>query len=141
VALAGGAERAYPSLPALLAMDRERFHTAFGETALNRTRRRGLLRNAALVLGNLLGGRVPARAALSPLERAEAQGALLGALGDPEALVRGAAAWALGQAPESTELSLALRTAAARETDPQAAHELAQTLSGRARVAPGRPPA
>jgi len=66
---------------ALLGMSDEQFRARFRGTALMRTRRRGLLRNAALVLGN-----VGDATALPALERA---------LGDPEALVREAAQWAI----------------------------------------------
>ncbi len=67
----------------LLDLDEEGFRAAFGESALARPGRAGLLRNAAIALGNQ---RDPA--ALSALVRA---------LRDSEPMVRGAAAWALGQ--------------------------------------------
>src|SRR5439155_9938260 len=65
----------------LLSLSEEEFRRRFRGTALTRARRRGLLRNAALVLGNR---RDPA--ALPALRRA---------LDDPEPLVREAARWAL----------------------------------------------
>lgn len=68
---------------ALLSLTEEEFRRCFRGTALLRTRRRGLLRNAALVLGNVGGA-----AALPALRRA---------LDDAEPLVREAAAWALAQ--------------------------------------------
>ena len=65
----------------LLGLDADAFRARFKKTALWRTRRAGLLRNAAIVLGNTGGERVrPA------LERA---------LNDPEEEVREAAVWAL----------------------------------------------
>ncbi len=67
----------------LLALDDEGFKQRFGTTPPARSGRAGLLRNAAIVLGN--GG------------DAGAVGALCGALNDREPLIRGAAAWALGQ--------------------------------------------
>jgi epoxyqueuosine reductase len=67
----------------LLRLSEEGFRRRFHGTALMRSKRRGLLRNAALVLGNRGDP-----AALPALE---------GALHDPEALVREAAAWAIGQ--------------------------------------------
>jgi epoxyqueuosine reductase len=67
----------------LLALSEEEFRDRFRGTALMRARRRGLLRNAALVLGNTGGP-----AALSALRRA---------LDDPEPLVRDAAAWAIAR--------------------------------------------
>jgi epoxyqueuosine reductase len=67
----------------LLSLTDEEFRRRYRGTALSRTKRRGLLRNAAIVLGN--GG---GPAALPALRRA---------LDDPEPLVREAAAWAIGQ--------------------------------------------
>jgi epoxyqueuosine reductase len=56
-----------------------------------RTRRRGLLRNAAIALGNRLAEGTGGEARARGLE------ALRLALADPEPLVRGAGAWALGR--------------------------------------------
>jgi len=67
----------------LLGLSDEEFRRRFRHTALWRARRRGLLRNAAIVLGNR---RDPA--ALPALRRAQ---------GDPEPLVREAAHWAIEQ--------------------------------------------
>jgi epoxyqueuosine reductase len=70
-------------LTELLGLSADEFRSRFRRTALWRSRRRGMLRNAALALGNERDQRaVPA---------------LLRALEDEEPLVRGAAAWALGQ--------------------------------------------
>jgi len=68
-------------LEALLGLDRDAFRARFRHTPLWRAKRAGLLRNAALVLGN----RGDARAAPA-LERA---------LDDEDETVRHAAAWAL----------------------------------------------
>ena len=68
---------------ALLALTEEEFRQRFRGTALYRTRRAGLLRNAAIVLGNL---RDPA-----------ALPALRHALDDPEEIVRDAARWAVAE--------------------------------------------
>jgi len=65
----------------LLGLTEEEFRQRFRGTALTRAKRRGLLRNAALVLGNRGDP-----AALPALRRA---------LDDPEPLVREAARWAL----------------------------------------------
>ncbi len=65
----------------LLGLDADAFRARFKKTALWRNRRAGLLRNAALVLGN-----VGDEQALPALEKA---------LADPEPLVREAAAWAI----------------------------------------------
>jgi len=67
----------------LLGLDEEAFRRRFKGTALWRARRRGLLRNAAVVLGNAGGP--------------EALPALRRALADAEPLVREAAAWAIGR--------------------------------------------
>ncbi len=67
----------------LFQMTDEEFRERFRHTSLWRTRRRGLLRNAAIVLGNQ---RFPA--AIMPLSRG---------LTDAEPLIRGACAWALGR--------------------------------------------
>ena len=71
------------ALAPLFEMDDDEFRRRFRQTPLWRARRRGLLRNAALVLGNR-----PVAAALPALVRG---------LHDPEPLVRGACTWALGQ--------------------------------------------
>ncbi len=72
-----------PWLEELLTLDEARFRERFRASAVWRTRRAGLLRNVCIALGNA-GERssVPA---------------LVGALSDHERLLRGHAAWALGQ--------------------------------------------
>jgi epoxyqueuosine reductase len=65
----------------ILAMDDEQFRTAFRNSPIKRAKRRGLARNAAVVLGNIGDERDVASVAA--------------ALDDPEPLVRGHAAWAL----------------------------------------------
>jgi epoxyqueuosine reductase len=72
-----------PPLAELLGLDEAGFRARFRRTALWRARRAGLLRNAALVLGNRGDG-----AAVPALRRA---------LDDPEGVVRRAAAWALNK--------------------------------------------
>jgi epoxyqueuosine reductase len=74
-------------LSALFDLDDEAFRRRFRATPLWRPRRRGILRNAAIVLGNR-----PTPDALK---------ALIKGLSDPEPLVRGACAWALGQYDEA----------------------------------------
>ena len=78
------AEDANPiDLIALFDLDEAGFRRRFRHTPLWRAKRRGILRNAAIVLGN---------------QRAEAAvPALIRGLNDPEALIRGASAWALDQ--------------------------------------------
>src|SRR5262249_30997191 len=70
-------------LAELFEMDEEAFRQRFRHSPLWRPKRRGLLRNAAIVLGNR-----PSIQALPALVRG---------LNDNEPLVRGACAWALGQ--------------------------------------------
>jgi epoxyqueuosine reductase len=71
-----------PALIELLALDEEAFRARFRHSPIKRAKRRGLLRNACVALGNL-GDPV-------------AVPALIRALEDVEPLVRGHAAWALG---------------------------------------------
>jgi epoxyqueuosine reductase len=78
-----GPTASFGSLESLLALDQDAFRARFRGTALRRTKRAGLLRNAAIVLAN----------------RGErgAAGALTCALGDDDPVVRRAAAWALAR--------------------------------------------
>ncbi len=85
----GGREPAFAPRPDLVALDpvevlslsEEEFRRRFRDTALSRTKRRGLVRNAVLIVGNR-----GERAALPALRQL---------LDDPEPVVREAAAWAL----------------------------------------------
>ncbi|HEV3145992.1 MAG TPA: tRNA epoxyqueuosine(34) reductase QueG [Gemmataceae bacterium] len=70
----------------LLSLNEEQFRQRFRGTALTRTKRRGLLRNAALGLGQQGDS-----SAIPALEHA---------LGDPEPMVREAATWALRRIQE-----------------------------------------
>lgn len=72
-----------PDLIALLSLTAEEFRRRFHNSPIRRAKRRGLLRNVAVALGNL--------------KSREAVPALVRALDDKEALIRGHAAWALGQ--------------------------------------------
>jgi epoxyqueuosine reductase len=107
---AGDADALAPALPPLLALDDAAFRVRFGPTALARAKRRGLLRNVAVALGN--SGNPAALPALTA------------ALADPEPLVRGHAAWALGRLG-AARARAALEAAHAREADPQARAEMA----------------
>jgi epoxyqueuosine reductase len=91
-ALEGNADTALPDLAGLLALDQAAFRARFRDTPLARPRRRGLLRNAAIALGNWLAAARPDDPHLPRV-----QAALRRALDDPEPLVREAAAWALEQ--------------------------------------------
>jgi epoxyqueuosine reductase len=72
-----------PSLIEWMTMTQEEFSARFKGSPIKRAKRRGLLRNVAVALGNWR----------SP----EAVTALAVALNDEEPLVRGHAAWALGR--------------------------------------------
>jgi epoxyqueuosine reductase len=102
VAAFGPPIEARPRLEELLTLDDAAFRQRFRQSALWRTRRAGLLRNVCIALGNVADrGSVPA---------------LAGALDDPEPLVRGHAAWALGRLG-GTAARTALNQAISRETD------------------------
>jgi len=73
-----------PRLPELIDLDEDRFRRRYAGSALRRTGREGLARNAAIVLGN--SGNPAAVPALAQAVRA-----------DPSWVVRAHAAWALGQ--------------------------------------------
>ena len=74
---------AFPPLAELLSLDEAAFRERFRGRAVQRATRDGFLRNVCVALGNV-----------GTAEDAEA---LRGALGDGAALVRGHAAWALGE--------------------------------------------
>jgi epoxyqueuosine reductase len=82
-AFAARADLEAPDPAELLGLSEDGFRARFAGTALTRPGRGGLLRNAALVLGNTAGP--------------EALPALRHALDDPDAVVRDAAAWAVAQ--------------------------------------------
>jgi epoxyqueuosine reductase len=99
-----------PELIPLLSLTEAEFKAKFAGSPILRAKRRGFLRNICVALGNL--------------RRPEAVPALTTALQtDPDALVRGHAAWALGRigTPEAGE---ALHEACARETDPAVLEEI-----------------
>src|SRR5579883_2016709 len=103
-----------PSLPALMDLDETGFRRRFGKTAIARARRRGLLRNAAVALGN--SGNP---AAVPVLAKSLAN--------DPEPIVRAHAAWALGQIADGAA-ARELKRAIAREPDPEVMREIQQAL-------------
>lgn len=72
-----------PELIPLLSLTEEQFRERFRRSPIRRTKRRGLLRNVCVALGNI--------------RDLQAVPALIGALHDYEPLVRGHAAWALGR--------------------------------------------
>jgi epoxyqueuosine reductase len=81
-----------PDLVELLALDDAAFGERFGGTAVARTGRARLARNAAVALGN-----AGVAATAAPLRRA--------ALGDPDPVVREAATWALERVSPQTSRS------------------------------------
>lgn len=119
--LAPHPDRVAPPLLDLIALDETGFQARYGHTAVARSRRRGLLRNVCVALGNWA----------SP----QALPALTVALADPEPLIRGHAAWALGRlatggGQSARRARRALSTAARREAEPWVGQELAAALAG-----------
>jgi epoxyqueuosine reductase len=107
-------DNAYPSLCQLLEMSNQTFRERYRGTAVMRTRRAGLARNAAVALGNI-GTEVD----VPPLAQA--------VLGHDLALVRGHAAWALGRIGGG-RARRALARAWDREHDAEARAEIALAL-------------
>jgi epoxyqueuosine reductase len=103
-----------PDLIELMSLDEEEFRRRFRGSPIRRAKRRGLLRNVAVALGN----------SGSP----QAVPALALALHDKEPLVRGHAAWALGQIGGS-HAARALRKRLELEGDPEVKNELEQAIA------------
>ena len=103
-----------PGLAELACMTTEEFNARFKNSPVRRAKRDGFVRNVAVALGN----------SRSP----EAVPALVRALHDASALVRGHAAWALGRIG-SAEAGEALEAARRVESDPEAAEEIELALS------------
>ncbi|MGH7641899.1 MAG: tRNA epoxyqueuosine(34) reductase QueG [Candidatus Dormibacteria bacterium] len=100
----------FPDLCELLTLSELSFQRRFQATTMRRSGRERLARNAAIALGNSRE-----RSAAPALARALAK--------DPSALVRGAAAWALGELGGSRAGS-ALASALDEEADPEALKEI-----------------
>lgn len=100
-------------LAELFKLDDEAFRRRFRHTPLWRPRRRGILRNAAIVLGNQ--------------RDREANPSLTLGLEDKESLVRGASAWALGQC-RGAEAEAALLKRSSVEADPEVRREIEAAL-------------
>jgi epoxyqueuosine reductase len=100
-----------PELTELLALDDKTFRERYGDTAVARTKRAGLARNAAVALGNTGNPR-----AVEPLARALAE--------ESSDLVRAHAAWALGRIGTANALRV-LATHSRREPPPVEAEILA----------------
>lgn len=102
-----------PELLHLLELTEEEFREKFKRSPIKRTKRRGLLRNVCVALGNSGDARaIPA---------------LIKALSDPESLVRGHAAWALGRL-QGTKAETALKRAQISESDYEVRQEIRLAL-------------
>jgi len=102
-----------PELIPLLALTEEQFRERFRRSPIKRSKRRGLLRNVCVALGNSGDPRaIPA---------------LIEALRDNEPLVRGHAAWALGRLGGDAAHA-ALHSAAIIEADREVRSEIAYAL-------------
>ena len=112
-------EDARPALVELLALDEETFGERFRGRAIMRAKRDGLVRNACVAIGNDGG----------PAELP----AVIAAMGDRSPLVRGHAAWAVGQIglrhPLETEARAALESALAMDQDGAVREEVQQALA------------
>ncbi|MDB4947826.1 MAG: hypothetical protein JWM27_475 [Gemmatimonadetes bacterium] len=102
-----------PALIEWMGMTQEEFSRRFKNSPIKRTKRRGLLRNVAIALGNW--------------GSAEAVPALVGGLNDAEPLVRGHAAWALGRIGSDAARE-ALRARLAVEDDAWVVSEITSSL-------------
>ena len=102
-----------PQLIPLLSLDRAEFRRCFEGSPILRAKRRGLLRNVAVALGNL--------------KCLEAVPELIRVLDDEEPLVRGHAAWALGKIGSGSALE-ALRRRYEFETDADVANEIDEAI-------------
>ena len=102
-----------PDLIPLLSLTEEQFRRRFHSSPVRRTKRRGLLRNVTVALGNL--------------KSREAVPALVRVLDDEEPLVRGHAAWALGQIG-TAEAVAGLQKRRRHETDGSVNEEIEAAL-------------
>lgn len=105
--------RAHLDLAGLLGLGRDRYTEAFRRSPMKRAKLAGLQRNAALAMGNSRSPRYT-----EPL---------IAALGSDEAVVRGHAAWALGQIGSPAGLE-ALHEALETETDAEVRDEMQAVL-------------
>ena len=107
-------ENVAPELIELMKLDQSAFKKRFHKSPIKRTKRRGLLRNVAVALGNW------AHESAIP--------ALSLGLQDPEPLVRSHAAWALGRISAS-HAKINLKAAKTTEKDPSVLEEIEAALS------------
>jgi epoxyqueuosine reductase len=103
-----------PQLIPLLSLTEVEFRQRFRGSPILRAKRRGFLRNVAVALGNL--------------KCQEAVPALIAALDDVEPLVRGHAAWALGEIRTSAAM-IALQRRSQLEIHPEVCTEIDQAMN------------
>ena len=103
-----------PELIPLLSLTEEEFRERFRRSPIKRAKRRGLLRNVCVALGNI--------------GDPQAIPALINALHDDEALIRGHAAWALGRIG-GEQAQKSLQAALETEEDSEVQKELHYALS------------
>jgi epoxyqueuosine reductase len=110
-----------PELIPLLSLDEESFRARYVGTAILRAKRSGFVRNVTVALGNLGD-----RRSVEPLSRTLTR--------DPDPMVRGHAAWALGRigGPGSRQ---ALESAASRESSEEVLVEIRSALQSSERAA------
>jgi len=97
----------------LLTLTADEFQTRFHGSPLSRPGRAGLLRNAAIVLGNA--------------KDFTAESSLIATLNDSEALIRGAVAWAMGQLATQSAIA-ALQSRLMLEKDDSVIQEISIAL-------------
>jgi len=110
-------ENRLPDLASLLHLDEDCFRQRFRKSPIRRTRRRGLLRNVCIAMGNS--------------GDAAFVDDLLAVLNDTEPLIRGHAAWALAQlanGQNSGAILMRLRDALRRETDHDVFEEINHSI-------------
>ena len=103
-----------PKLVEFMKLDRKAFNERFKKSPIKRTKRRGLLRNVAVALGNW--GKPDAKPALN-----------LG-IQDEEVLVRSHSAWALGRIPDKKAKNI-LTEARKTEKTPDVLEEIIEALN------------
>lgn len=105
---------AYPDLIPLLKLTNNEFREKFSSTVMNWRGKRPLKRNAAIILGNQ--------------KAKEALPALISTLReDPQAIVRGHAAWAIGEIG-GAKAEVALEKALSKENDAKVEREIRKSL-------------
>ena len=97
----------------LMQLSDDEFRSAFKDSPIKRTKRRGFLRNVAIALGNT--------------RNPKAAPVLIEALKDAEALIRGHAAWALGEIGGKPAID-ALHSVLQNETDPWVREEIVLSI-------------